>query len=160
MKNSELLPKMMGQEEVRQRLELLRACDRNDFYTDGKLDLSKARDLGILSQISGFTCDKNGEVIGVLLNGDHSGWVYLFHAENGLTKIGQTDNIEKRFASICHSSPIDVKKRYSCFVSNMGELERKLHRLFKKNRIRGEWFDLTDEQIQIAIDIIELDKKV
>ena len=112
-----------------------------------------------MGQISGFTCGDDGSIVSVQLIGDCSGYVYLFQAENGLTKIGQTDDVKKRFASIYHSSPIDVKNRYSCFVSNMGVLERKLHRLFKMDRVRGQWFKLTDEQVQITIDIIELDKK-
>jgi hypothetical protein len=37
----------------------------------------------------------------------------------------------------------------------MGDVEKKLHRIFSKDRKKGEWFSLTDEQIQAAIVFIE-----
>ena len=52
--NIDLIPKMMSKDEIRHRLELFQSVDRNDFYTDGKLDLEKAEKLGRLNQVLGF----------------------------------------------------------------------------------------------------------
>jgi len=159
MKNVEMISNMMThrttREEVILRLKSLENVDKDDFYTNGELDLNKAKELGKLHQISGFSCDESGNVVSIKLYNDYSGYVYLFEAENGFIKIGQTENVEKRFSAISVDSPGKVSIRYFRFVKNRLEVEKKLHRVFRENRKKGEWFMLTEEQTQMAIHLLE-----
>ena len=60
-------------------------------------------------------------------------------AEGGLIKIGRTDDPYKRFRHIQTCSP--VKLTVLRLVNGDREHETLVHRLFRNNRVRGEWFD-------------------
>jgi hypothetical protein len=68
--------------------------------------------------------------------------VYFIEAENGLIKIGMSDNPKKRFRSLRTMSPIKIElvkwiklDRTKSFI-----LEQRLHKIFKSYRVHGEWF--------------------
>ena len=78
---------------------------------------------------------------------DNSGSVYLLSADNGLTKIGVSKNVTQRLNAIQKISPCQID--LICFKSfeDAYRIENQLHSLFECQRIRNEWFKLSNEDI-------------
>lgn len=72
-------------------------------------------------------------------------YLYLMRSEIGLFKIGISTDPRARLSSVISSSGIDVE--LIAFYKTDGpakEVEKKLHKLFQKYRVRGEWFAFPD----------------
>lgn len=87
------------------------------------------------------------------------GYVYCVSAENGLCKIGRSDNPEKRFADLVTMSPVDLFLDHTVFSDNYVLAEAYVHDELKAYRHHGEWFDLPDRLHEwfLALDNYELD---
>lgn len=92
--------------------------------------------------------------------------VYLIrNRQNGLLKIGRTNNIERRYGEIIKSfefcgmsaSNIILEKFIEC--SDEVRLERELHKELENYNVQNEWFDIKDYDIveEALISIIEKD---
>ena len=92
--------------------------------------------------------------------------VYLIrNKQNGLLKIGRTNNIERRYGEIIKSfefcgmsaSDIILEKFIEC--SEEVRLERELHKELENYNVQNEWFDIKDYNIveEALISIIEKD---
>jgi hypothetical protein len=70
----------------------------------------------------------------------------------GLVKIGTSRDPRGRIADLCGTSPVPLEFlfawRVNCLQSIKGNLELAAHRHFKDCRSHGEWFALTDDQIE------------
>ena len=82
--------------------------------------------------------------------------VYLICAEfesRRLYKIGYTRRpIEKRIKEIKTGNGHEIYL-VSSFKSKWGtKIESQMHRTFKSKKINGEWFDLTDEEVESFIE--------
>jgi hypothetical protein len=76
------------------------------------------------------------------------GYIYILKAENGLYKIGKSKNPGSRINSIRTSSPVKLEV-YKVFLSSeYNRQEKHLHRMFANLRELGEWFRLTDEELE------------
>ena len=75
--------------------------------------------------------------------------VYFISDPEGLTKIGKTNDLERRFRNIQAMSPKVLEVRYRILVDprDVFETERYFHKLFRGKRKHGEWFDLDDKDI-------------
>ena len=74
-------------------------------------------------------------------------YVYFIEAENGLVKIGCTNDIEKRLVNLQNMSPIPLN--LLLLLNCDGEasrIENALHRKLEKQHHHGEWFNLSDEK--------------
>jgi hypothetical protein len=76
------------------------------------------------------------------------GWIYLIEAENGLYKIGRSDDIEKRFGDLVNQSPVPLWLNHTIFCSNYARAETWLHHQFKQKRHHGEWFRLSEDEVE------------
>ena len=86
----------------------------------------------------------------------YKGNVYLMiNNLNGRVKIGITKNKPKYRERALQSQEPDIKLLFHKNVLFMRETERYLHKLFDSRRFRGEWFDLSKEEIEEAKSIIE-----
>jgi hypothetical protein len=74
------------------------------------------------------------------------GFVYLLRADNGLYKIGRSEDPEGRLAGL-GVLPLPVVLLHRIASNDMVWLERRLHRLFSEFRVRGEWFALSESQV-------------
>ena len=92
--------------------------------------------------------------------------VYLIrNKQNGLLKIGRTNNIERRYGEIIKNfefcgmsaSNIILEKFIEC--SEEVILERELHKELENYNVQNEWFDIKDYDIveEALISIIERD---
>lgn len=62
-------------------------------------------------------------------------------------KIGMASSFPARVSTHQTSSPFDVRVACAYFVGNMSAEERALHSMFDEKRIRGEWFRLSDDDL-------------
>ena len=70
--------------------------------------------------------------------------VYFIEADNGLIKIGRSQNVMQRFAGLAAASPTPL--RLLGFIADTVSChETRLHELFAAQRHHGEWFTPTPE---------------
>ena len=92
-----------------------------------------------------------GQVIAASYGSVKSGIIAIYFILSGDTavKIGYTTNLDLRLSTLQSSNPEELKT-YRVVNGSMLK-ERRLHRIFKHQHIRGEWFRWCDE-IREAID--------
>lgn len=73
--------------------------------------------------------------------------VYLIGSGNGLYKIGRTNNLVTRLATLQTGNP-ERLMAWSVQTDYPKVMEAELHRLNAQHRIRGEWFKLNYDQRQ------------
>jgi len=76
-------------------------------------------------------------------------YIYLTKSDFGY-KIGKTTRPDKRPLSVAGNMPIKLSVIAIIEVPNSKEAERRLHSLFDDKRLRGEWFALTDEDVEFV----------
>jgi predicted GIY-YIG superfamily endonuclease len=82
------------------------------------------------------------------MNNSGEGWIYLMESENGLYKIGSTANPDHRLMKLNAQSPVAVKYIHYFRSEHMTTSEKWLHNKYKDCRHHGEWFNLSNEQVQ------------
>lgn len=77
-----------------------------------------------------------------------SGFVYLLKSETGHYKIGRTVDPKNRAKTFGIQLPFKVE--FECLIKTEDslQLERELHQRFYVKRINGEWFDLTEIDVE------------
>ena len=80
------------------------------------------------------------------IRGDRTGYVYLISG-GGFYKIGWAKVTPKRHKEITAKLPFDTEVLHTIKSDNARALESLWHRHFKGQRVRGEWFDLTNEDV-------------
>lgn len=140
---------IMSLDEVRDRLSEFENINLDDFYTDGQKDWDKVVENGLTHLVKSITLE-NGEPIDFEIHSDNSGYVYLIAAKNGLVKIGYAKDVQSRFNQIDTSSPCRLELICSYRVRNAPKVEGELHATFARQRVKGEWFDLSGEDLEIC----------
>jgi hypothetical protein len=83
--------------------------------------------------------------------------VYILVASNGLCKIGQTESLYKRVASLWTMIP-DEFEVYAFFpTEGHAFAEEILHNLVRNRRVKGEWFALNDDDLAKVIGFYQFD---
>lgn len=76
------------------------------------------------------------------------GYVYLLKMVNGeYYKIGRTKNYQNRLETFGVKLPFPVEYEYILQAKDMYQLERELHQRFADKRVGGEWFALSQADI-------------
>lgn len=74
--------------------------------------------------------------------------IYIAKAENGLCKIGQASgDVDKRIRSLNCQSPVQINLIYAAKVEQVNEKEKEVHRYLMTYRVRGEWFNFPDDEL-------------
>lgn len=81
-----------------------------------------------------------------------SGHVYCITDQLGHYKIGMTSNLPARFKQLGTQPPFEIELVAAHHVFDMREYEASLHWLFDRKRLRGEWFKLSEGDVQSFID--------
>jgi len=81
------------------------------------------------------------------------GFVYFIKAENGLIKIGRTKNLSNRYKQIQHSALLKTELLFAIESNDVIKLEQKLHHFFENKMEKGEWFALSNEDIEIIKNV-------
>ena len=83
-----------------------------------------------------------------------SGYVYLLHCPtNNLYKIGRSKNTPLRHYEIEKQSPVDIVLLHTFYSKNSSNAEKILHDKNINKRIKGEWFNLSNEEVEEIKDI-------
>lgn len=80
---------------------------------------------------------------------DRAGYVYLIRADTGHYKIGRTINVPKRMKLFTVKLPFEFEIINYFPCDDMFEAETELHATFKNDRVNGEWFTLSKEDIEL-----------
>ncbi len=80
--------------------------------------------------------------------------IYIFK-HNQACKIGIANNIKRRQKVLENSSGMEISLVYSKKIKFAQATEQHLHSMFQAQKIKGEWFALSDEDIASAISFIE-----
>lgn len=85
------------------------------------------------------------------------GYVYLIKSADGLWKIGETKDPEKRIKSLQVSSRHSLS--YECLIEtdDVHSLERQLHTKFAETHSHGEWFYLAENDVQYIKSLAEVE---
>lgn len=82
---------------------------------------------------------------------DARGFLYVIYMDDSAGKryfkIGFASTFTARFGAHQCASPFPLHVACAYFVGDMRSEERYLHRLFGEKRIRGEWFDLSADDL-------------
>lgn len=87
---------------------------------------------------------------------EEKGFVYLANLDNekGLIKIGKTNNITQRESTFVTGN-IHLKIFAYVQCENPYELENFLHKFFKNKQVKNEWFSLTDDDVQLLVELFD-----
>lgn len=81
--------------------------------------------------------------------------VYILKTGKNLYKIGKTRDLHKRLASYNTHLPVIYRVIRQYLAANMDELEQSLFVVFQHKRTKGEWFELTDDDLIICDNIAQ-----
>ena len=79
--------------------------------------------------------------------------VYILKTGKNLFKIGKTQDLQKRLVSYHTHLPIVFRVIRQYPVANIAELEANLHIVFQHKRVKGEWFELNNDDLIICDNI-------
>ena len=93
---------------------------------------------------------------------ENYGYVYLLLCENGLYKIGRTQDIARRVKDLNRDIPVQIKHIHSFLTQNTFKSEIFMHKKFSKERVQYEWFRLSSEQVDWILSLrnFDIDKLV
>src|SRR5207237_9317414 len=87
---------------------------------------------------------------------ERPGYIYLVKAGDGYYKIGRSQNVEVRMKEIGLQLPFPFEVLHIIPAKDMYGSERKLHEQYAPCHLNGEWFALTEEDVQAIRSITEL----
>lgn len=75
---------------------------------------------------------------------------FIRQCGGGPTKIGVATDVEARLSALqtAHAYPLEV---VGIWLGATIEDEKRLHAKFSDKRLLGEWFDMTDDEVEVAI---------
>lgn len=85
---------------------------------------------------------------------EESSFIYFIQSgKDGPIKIGTTNNVESRLGDIRVLNPQKIKLLKS--IKGTQKYEKEIHRKFKNDRIKGEWFRLSSDLIEFINSLPE-----
>lgn len=124
-----------------------------DHYEHAKKRKCKARDCDHPAAYMGEYCHHcwSAKIFSGPGDQDSPDSVYfILAAGQDLVKIGVSNNIRKRFKSLQTMSPVDLV--LAGVVSGGRMLEQFLHEILAEARVKGEWFDLKNENVLKVVE--------
>ena len=111
-----------------------------DYFLDSRFTQEK-------TEVSGLNKASPANSNSQAAQTDRSGFIYLVENEaTDLCKIGYSKDVFRRVADMQVSNPIKIIILYRYFSIDAPKLESDLHKYYKLQHLRGEWFKLTSYQ--------------
>ncbi|TWF34948.1 Meiotically Up-regulated Gene 113 (MUG113) protein [Chitinophaga polysaccharea] len=79
--------------------------------------------------------------------------VYILSTGKNVYKIGKTQDLHKRLAAYHTHLPVMFRVIRQYAALNMTDLEESLHIVFQHKRVKGEWFELSKDDLIICDNI-------
>lgn len=89
-----------------------------------------------------------------LLESNPDQFIYIIKGKDYF-KIGKTKNINRRMKEFKVSIPYSIKLNNLIKVSDMTEAEKYIHKICERSRVEGEWFSLSEKDINLIIDVLK-----
>jgi hypothetical protein len=87
---------------------------------------------------------------------DRSGFIYLIRSgETNRYKIGLSKNVPSRLNTLQTGNPEKLSVIQVIPVIDAHKQEQELHRYYQANRVSGEWYALTEEDVRYFLSIAE-----
>lgn len=83
--------------------------------------------------------------------------VYIIRNTIGHYKIGITDDLAQRLIHLQTGNSLDLTLVLVLNVSNARQVEQELHDYFRAKHIRGEWFELVEDDLEYIKNYNELE---
>jgi hypothetical protein len=83
------------------------------------------------------------------------GYIYLIKSQN-LYKIGRAKKIKDRIRAYKTENPFGIEILLQVKVDNYIKEENMLLDMFKEKKVRGEWFSLNEEDVELIKEIYEI----
>lgn len=84
------------------------------------------------------------------------GFVYFLRSSQGHTKIGKSVSVPQRVSEIMTHLPFDVELIHVIKCDNYTAAEHELHKHFSSKRLKGEWFNLSSQEILWLTSLADL----
>jgi phage terminase large subunit GpA-like protein len=82
------------------------------------------------------------------------GYVYLLYSPtNNTYKIGRAKQVDGRYGSIAKQSPVEIRLIHQFKSENASKAEKSLHHLYSHKRVLGEWFSLSENEVEAIVAI-------
>jgi hypothetical protein len=81
------------------------------------------------------------------------GYIYIIKADDRY-KIGKARQLGSRLDTHSSSSPYPIELIAQEHVADYSGVEHLLHRLFKDKEVKPEWFHLTQDDLEAALDVL------
>jgi predicted GIY-YIG superfamily endonuclease len=141
--------------EESERYTAMRAIREDGYrvYGDGPMSLGELYELNIEKHIEAGTGVLGFDVVKQLTTSaveTHSPdkYVYLISSGDGTVKIGVSVDAEKRLSALQSSNPNELSIIGKVKSNNAYDVEHEIHHKHKDKRARGEWFKLSNEDIE------------
>lgn len=82
--------------------------------------------------------------------------LYILEAENGLLKIGITNNLDRRMMHLQVNSPLNVGVVESFEVEDARHIESEIHKILSEENSHGEWFELENRPLDSLLDSVKM----
>lgn len=113
------------------------------YYDDGEIEQANTR------QRTRRASYVENPVKGPAQPQERKGWIYVVQGSENLYKIGLTvREPNKRLAEFTPKLPFETKLILTIKSNNVVALERNLHLHFANQRVNGEWFELSAQDIE------------
>lgn len=83
-------------------------------------------------------------------------YIYVISTRNNLYKIGSASDVEKRIKFLQVGNPYKLSIVNKFKTCNEIYVENEIHAFLKNNRTFGEWFELNDNELEVAIEMIKI----
>jgi len=84
----------------------------------------------------------------------YPGYVYVVEG-GGYYKIGLSNDVDRRLTQLAVQPPFELTVIHIIETDDMFGLEAELHEVFTDKRVRGEWFELDEEDIEWLLTTYE-----
>jgi hypothetical protein len=78
---------------------------------------------------------------------------FIIESQNNYVKIGRSVNVEKRLNSLKTSTPAKLSLEIEIPTYHDTQGERFFHSLFSQNKIRGEWFNINQDEFELLKEL-------
>jgi hypothetical protein len=108
-----------------------------------------------------FVCESCSKLLQQKVSRIYPGYVYLIgNSNNKIYKIGKSRQPKERYKAVATKLPFPVKIIHVIGGDDIEKAEKLLHNTFAKKRTHGEWFELSDDDVNQILNLVSFDGKV
>lgn len=108
-----------------------------------------------------YVCESCSKLLQQKLSKVYSGYIYLIgNSSKKIYKIGKSRQPKERYKAIATKLPFSVEIIHVIGGDDIEKAEKLLHNIFAQKRTHGEWFELSDDDVNQIINLVSFDGEV